>query len=214
MHPHCSSTNKPASPRKTAVKRLLRLLAASDLELAEHSRRSALLAHDLATRMKLSTERLDIVHTAGHLHDVGKIFVPRDILDHPGPLTTDQWAELRHHPRTGYELVRDRVPEEIARIVLTHHERFDGTGYPNAIPGNSIPLEARILQVADAVDAITSVRPYQPAFPVQYAINEMVRCSGTQFDPSVVEAVVELAASPQWRATRFLDLKALDELAV
>jgi HD-GYP domain-containing protein (c-di-GMP phosphodiesterase class II) len=114
----------------------------------------------------------------------------------------------------GYELVRDRVPEEVALIVLTHHERFDGTGYPNAMPGPSIPLEARILHVADAMDAITSVRPYQPAYPLHYAIDEMIRCAGTQFDPSVVEAVVALAEDRQWRTKRFAKLASVGELAV
>jgi HD-GYP domain-containing protein (c-di-GMP phosphodiesterase class II) len=165
--------------------------------------------------MGLPTQQVDRIQAAAELHDVGKLFVPRDILDHPGPLTKEQWTELRHHPRVGYDLVRDRVPEEVALVVLTHHERFDGTGYPNAVAGKHIPFEARILQVADAVDAITSVRPYQPAYPVQYAINEMIRCSGTQFDPSVVEAIVELAGSMQWRALRFRDDAELDaELAV
>lgn len=161
--------------------------------------------------MELPTERCELIFSAAQLHDIGKLFVPREILDHPGSLTKEQWVELRHHPRVGYELVRDRVPEVIALVVLTHHERFDGTGYPNATPGRFIPLEARILQVADAVDAITSVRPYQPAYPVQYAINEMVRCAGTQFDPSVVEAVVALAEDRRWRATRFVEF---DEMAV
>ena len=99
---------------------------------------------------------------------------------------------------TGYQLVRGSVPEDVARIVLAHHERFDGTGYPNAIAGHSTPLEARVLQVADAFDAITSNRPYQPSLPVAYAINELIRWSGTQFDPGVVEATVALAGRAKW----------------
>ena len=164
--------------------------------------------------MGLAAEEVDRIEAAAQLHDVGKLFIPREILDKPGPLSEAQWVELRRHPRMGYELVRERVPEEVARIVLTHHEWFDGTGYPGAISGTAIPLESRILQVADAIDAITSIRPYQPALPVEYAITEMIRCSGTQFDPGAVEAVVSLAGSTSWRTCHFPGQVAIDEVAV
>ena len=114
----------------------------------------------------------------------------------------EEWVELRLHPRIGYELVRDQVPEDIALIVLTHHERYDGGGYPDGLAGAEIPFEARALQVADAFDAITSVRPYQPALPVDYAISELQRYSGSQFDPKAVSAMLRLAAQPGWRARR------------
>lgn len=153
--------------------------------------------------MALPPEHVERIQVSAELHDIGKLFIARSILDQPGPLTDEQWVELRHHPRMGYELVRDRVPAEVSEVVLSHHERFDGTGYPNAVPGAALPLEARILQVADAFDAITSVRPYQPALPFDYALSEMIRCSGTQFDPSVVEAIAALARRPEWRTTRF-----------
>jgi HD-GYP domain-containing protein (c-di-GMP phosphodiesterase class II) len=164
--------------------------------------------------MGLTVAEVERIEVAAQLHDVGKLFIPREILDKPGPLSEPQWVELRRHPRMGYELVRERVPEEVARIVLTHHEWFDGTGYPGAISGTAIPLESRILQVADAVDAITSVRPYQPALPVEYAISEMIRCSGTQFDPGAVEAVVSLASNASWRNSHFPVDGTVEEIAV
>lgn len=162
--------------------------------------------------MCLPAESLERIEAAAHLHDIGKIFVPREILDQPGPLTEAQWEELRHHPRMGYELVLDRVPLEVADIVLTHHERFDGSGYPNAVPGRLISIEARVLQVADAFDAITSTRPYQAALPVDYAISEALRCAGTQFDPDAAAAIVSLAVRPEWCVTRFGAMA--DEIAV
>ncbi len=195
--------------------RLIRFLDATDPELAAHSRRASRLAGDIAAQMSLDPGTVERLRFAARLHDIGKVFIPRDILDEPGPLSEAQWVELRRHPLMGYELVRDRVPAEVARIVLTHHERFDGTGYPNAISAAAIPLEARVLQVADAFDAITSARPYQPALSVDYALSELVRCSGTQFDPSVVEATVAIASRATAMPTQAGDPRSLiDEIAV
>jgi HD-GYP domain-containing protein (c-di-GMP phosphodiesterase class II) len=164
--------------------------------------------------MALPANQVERIQVAAALHDVGKLFIPRDILEQPGPLTAEQWVELRHHPRMGYEMIRDWVPAEVAQVVLTHHERFDGTGYPNAITGTAIPLEARILQVADAVDAITSVRPYKPALSFDYAVDEIDRCSGTQFDPAVAEAFMTLALRPEWRARLTSEaMELVDDLA-
>ena len=195
--------------------RFQRLLMATDPELAAHGKRAGRLARDIAETMSLEPERIQQLESAAALHDIGKIFISREILDKPGPLDAAEWDELRHHPITGYQLVKSSVPNDVARVVLTHHERFDGTGYPNAISAAKIPLEARILQVADAFDAITSTRPYQPAMPVAYALNEMVRWAGTQFDPSVVEAIVALAGRARWVTERFgRDFELVDGIAV
>lgn len=204
-----------ASEEGSLVHRILRLLNGTDPELAAHGQRAAWLASDIARQMTLDADTIGRLGVAAQLHDIGKIMIPRDILDEPGPLSDEQWIELRQHPLIGYEMVRDRVPEEVARIVLTHHERFDGTGYPNAIAAKAIPIEARVLQVADAIDAITSSRPYQQALPIDYALDEMVRCSGTQFDPGVVEATMLLASSTSWISSRFADQELfLEEIAV
>ena len=201
--------------RRTRVKRFLRLLNATDPELAAHGKRTGLLAADIAATMSLDPRRIAGLQRAAEVHDIGKVFISREILDKPGPLDDAEWEELRHHPLMGYQLVQSSLPRQVAQVVLTHHERFDGTGYPSALPGNRIPLDARILQVADAFDAITSTRPYQPAFPVEYALNEMIRCSGSQFDPSVVEATVALATRAKWVTARFGDqLELVDGIAV
>ncbi len=195
--------------------RFQRLLQATDPELAAHGTRTGQLARDIAETMSLEPGRIDLLQMAASLHDIGKIFISREILDKPGPLDEAEWEELRHHPMMGYQLVRTRVPDVVSRVVLTHHERCDGTGYPDAIPARKIPLEARILQVADAFDAITSNRPYQPALPVAYALNEMVRWSGTQFDPSVVEAIISLAGRSKWVMDRFpADVTLVSDIAV
>jgi HD-GYP domain-containing protein (c-di-GMP phosphodiesterase class II) len=143
--------------------------------------------------MGLSHQQIELVDFASQLHDIGKIYISRDILDKPGPLSKEEWAELRRHPRLGFELVEGEVPDLVAQVVITHHERFDGNGYPDGLPGRRIPLEARIIQAADAIDAITSERPYQPALPLEYALSELERYSGSQFDPAVVDAVMTLA---------------------
>lgn len=191
--------------------RLLRLLEATDPELAAHSLRAARLAGDVAEAIGLTPERAQFVRAAAQIHDIGKLFIPRQILDKPGPLNSREWEEMQRHPETGYELVHRHVPAEAARIVLMHHERFDGTGYPNAVSGKRIPLEARVLQVADAFDAITSVRPYQPALPVDYAVSELNRYAGTQFDPEAVHAIVALSRRPEWLARHGLDATQLSE---
>jgi HD-GYP domain-containing protein (c-di-GMP phosphodiesterase class II) len=154
--------------------------------------------------MGLSSECIQTIDAAARLHDIGKLLIPREILDKPGPLNAREWAELQRHPETGYELVRMRVPAAVADVVVTHHERFDGSGYPNGVEGTEIPLEARILQVADAFDAITSERVYQPALSVDYAISELTRCAGTQFDPDAVAAIVALNSQAQWLLDRSL----------
>jgi HD-GYP domain-containing protein (c-di-GMP phosphodiesterase class II) len=182
------------------VDRFERLLTALDPELAAHCARAGAIATDIASFMGLPSERIQLLDIGARLHDIGKIFITRDILDKPGPLDDAEWAELRRHPLMGYELVSDQLPEQVSQIVLTHHERFDGTGYPRGLVGRKTPIEARILQAADALDAITTERPYQPALPVQYALNELLRWAGSQFDPVVVEAVLELDGHDRWEA--------------
>lgn len=197
------------------MQRLLRLLEATDPELAAHGRRAARLASEVASAMGFEPEKIEMIHAAAQLHDVGKLFISRQILDKPGPLNAREWEELRRHPETGYELVNKHVPIEAARIVLTHHEWYDGSGYPNGLSGDRIPPATRLLQVADAFDAITSTRPYQPALPVEYAVSELVRCAGTQFDPYAVRAIVDLSRRPEWLARHGLAHPAMsDEVAV
>lgn len=127
--------------------------------------------------------------TGALLHDVGKIGISDRILLKPGKLTRTEWGEMHKHPAIGYEILKEIKPLTVAReIVYCHHEHHDGCGYPRGLAENAIPIGARIFAVADAFDAITSDRPYQKKRTYAAARKEIQRCSGTQFDPAVVEA--------------------------
>jgi HD-GYP domain-containing protein (c-di-GMP phosphodiesterase class II) len=129
------------------------------------------------------------VRTASLLHDLGKVGVRDAILDKPGPLTPEEWTAMRQHPVTGWKILGPLgfLAEE-ARSVRHHHERFDGGGYPDGLAGNAIPLPARIIAVADAFDAMRTVRPYRPPLPLEKALAELEGNAGKQFDPTVVDA--------------------------
>ena len=166
----------------------------TDPGLAAHGSRVADLAGAIGRRMDLSQERLRRLKVACTLHDIGKIDVDQAVLFKPGPLESSEWEEIRRHPELGFDMVRGLVHPEIADTVLAHHERFDGLGYPYGRSGTEIPLLARILTVADAFDAITSDRCYQPALPVDFALEEISLHAATQFDPEVVDTLENIAS--------------------
>ena len=127
------------------------------------------------------------------LHDIGKIFTPKEILYKPGPLTDEEWVVMRRHPVDGAEILEQIANlEEMAQNVRYHHERYDGSGYPDGLKGDRIPIGARIAAVVDAFDAMITDRPYRKAIPIEQAIEELKRNRGTQFDPKVVDAVIAL----------------------
>ncbi|MGQ9572746.1 MAG: HD-GYP domain-containing protein [Dehalococcoidia bacterium] len=161
-----------------------------------HSRRVAKFSLVIARQLKISGDRLTDLERAAILHDIGKMAIADAILSKPGPLTEAEWQEMRKHPIVGYQIVRN-VPflDGAAEIILSHHERYDGGGYPRGLKGDEIPLEARIFAVADAYDAMTSDRPYRQARPPDYALEEIRRNMGRQFDPNAVAAF--LAAQRQ-----------------
>jgi len=133
------------------------------------------------------------------LHDVGKIGVPDAILRKPGKLTPEEWVEMRKHPDIGYRILEGIAFLETARqIVLSHQERYDGRGYPRALKGKAIPLGARIFAVVDTLDAMTSDRPYRRALPYEAARDEIIKYSGTQFDPDVVKIFLEISDG-EWK---------------
>jgi HD-GYP domain-containing protein (c-di-GMP phosphodiesterase class II) len=137
----------------------------------------------------LAGEALIHVGRGALLHDVGKIGVPDSILLKPDKLLPQEWIEMKKHPGIGYEILKEiKFLSPAAEIVLTHQERWDGKGYPNGLTGKEIPLGSRIFAVVDTLDAMTSDRPYRKALSFQVALEEINRCSGTQFDPLVVEA--------------------------
>jgi len=160
---------------------------------AGHQRRVADLACAIARKMGINGQRIEALHTAGILHDIGKMHIPAEILSKPGRLTEVEMALVRTHCQAGYEIVRN-IPfsAPIAQILLQHHERMDGSGYPHGIKGEDILLEARILGVADVVEALASHRPYRPALGSARALQEIMANSGTLYDPEVVEACRQL----------------------
>ncbi len=163
-------------------------------DLAGHGFRVAAVALELGEHLGLQEGLLDRLRVAAMLHDVGKVHVDEAIIAKPGPLDAEEWRQMRRHPQLGFAMTAGIFHPEIAETILTHHERFDGTGYPHGRGGPAIPYTARILLAADAYDAITSDRSYQPAMPSSFALAEIERHAGTQFDPGVVEALLDLAA--------------------
>ena len=172
----------------SAVLLLAGALDLRDASTAEHSRTVARLAEVTARTLGLEPARVERIRTAGALHDLGKIAVPDAILRKEGGLTDAEWAEIRRHPEVGAQILQHAGLDDIATWVLGHHERMDGRGYPFGVPGDRIPLEARVLSVADAFEAMTADRPYRRAMPVGEALAELRRCAGSQFDPLVVDA--------------------------
>jgi len=163
-------------------------------DLHGHVHRVSDLAVDLGTGLGLVDDDLDRLALAGVLHDVGKIHLDPGILGKPGPLTEEEFELMRRHPEMGFAMTRNRLDRKVSEAILYHHERFDGRGYPFGLEGEGIPILSRIVLVADAFDAMTSVRAYQPALPVDYAVSEIRDNAGTQFDPQVVDIFLELAA--------------------
>lgn len=162
-------------------------------DLHGHVHRVSNLAVNLGSGLDLPSEDLDRLALAGMLHDVGKIHLDPGILGKPGPLSDEEVELMRRHPEMGFAMTRNRVDPKIAEAILYHHERYDGRGYPFGLDADNIPIMSRIVLVADAFDAMTSVRAYQPALPTEFAVQEIRNNAGTQFDPQVVDIFLELA---------------------
>jgi putative nucleotidyltransferase with HDIG domain len=161
---------------------------------ARHSRAIAVLSRGLARSLGLDETAARRAYLAGMFHDLGKIELAESLLRKPGPLDAGEWAQMASHAERGAELV-DRIGgmRDVAAIVASHHERWDGVGYPNKIAGETIPVEARIVSASDAFVTMTSERPFRSALPVTGALTELIRHAGSGFDPAVVGALLELA---------------------
>lgn len=164
-------------------------------ETEEHAERIAELSSRIGSKMNLQQRQLDELHLFSMLHDIGKIGIRDQILKKPAKLTEEEWSEMRKHPEIGYRIAMS-APElsTVAEYILTHHERWDGTGYPRGLKGMDIPLLSRILSVADAYDAMTEDRVYHKGMPKEQAIEEICRNAGAQFDPAIVEVFQEVIA--------------------
>ena len=166
-------------------------LEARDPYLVGHSSRVTTFAESLALMLGWRGERIDALRLGGSLHDVGKIAVNASVLRKAGPLTDTEFEQIQRHPAAGAQLIQGVADFSPALpYVLHHHERWDGGGYPHGLAGEEIPVEARLLGVADAFDAMTSARPYRPALTVDAALGELHRCAGTQFDPDLAARFV------------------------
>jgi diguanylate cyclase (GGDEF)-like protein len=188
--------DRRSSTTRQARDVLLQVLHEREPGLGDHLNGVSKLALSVATRLKLEGEERDEVVRAAELHDIGKMAIPDMVLRKPGPLNEEEWAFVRQHTIIG-ERILAVAPAllPIAKLVRASHERFDGSGYPDGLAGDAIPLGARIVAVCDAFFAMTSVRPYRPAISHEHALAELRACAGTQFDPNVVAAFCAEIAS-------------------
>ena len=177
--------------RFRAAASLARAVDARDVYTGSHSQRVAELAARTARRLGLPDEEVELTRLAASLHDLGKLAIPEEILRKPGPLTEPERIVLERHPQIGFRMLESLGVDPVADWVLHHHERWDGSGYPDGLPGEQIPLGARIIFVADAYDAMISERVYRRRVSPDEAITELDRCAGTQFDPDVVTALAQ-----------------------
>jgi len=160
---------------------------------AGHQRRVAELAVKIATKMGLPPQQILGLRTASTLHDIGKLYVPSEIISKPAPLSQAEYAIIQEHPKLGWEVLKKiDFPWPVAEIVYQHHERLDGSGYPRGLKGHDILLETRILMVADAVDALSTDRPYRLAVDRLVALQKIIKEKGKLVDAQVVDACVQL----------------------
>jgi len=179
--------HRSSSVRSQMVNTLLITLDEKDQISGGHAKRLQKLCLELGRRAGLNTRQLSDLALFAQVHDLGKVGIPDSILFKPGPLSEDEWKVMRLHPEKGYRIaVSSPDLSSVADLILRHHERWDGSGYPLGIKGKEIPIECRILSIVDAFDAMTNDRPYSKARSSQEAIEEIIRCSGTQFDPELV----------------------------
>jgi HD-GYP domain-containing protein (c-di-GMP phosphodiesterase class II) len=178
------------------VEAIAALYEKRDPYTAGHQRRVAQLACAIARKMGLPDEQIYGIRIIGVVHDIGKIAVPGDILSKPGRLSTEELSIIKTHPQVAYDVLKNlEFPWPVAETILQHHERLDGSGYPNGISGEAIILEARILCVADVVESMVSHRPYRPALGMERALREIVRNKGVLYDPTVADACSKLSSN-------------------
>jgi PAS domain S-box-containing protein/putative nucleotidyltransferase with HDIG domain len=189
---------------RRALEATIQALAAAvemrDPYTAGHQRRVTDLACSIAKEMGLPQERMEAIQMAGIIHDIGKILVPSEILSKPGKLSDAAFNMIKTHPQAGYDILKSiEFPFPVAQIVLQHHERMDGSGYPAGLTGKKILLEARILAVADVVEAMASHRPYRPVLGLNKALEEITKNKGTLYDSQAVDAFLRLFERGEFR---------------
>ncbi|MBQ9947765.1 MAG: HD-GYP domain-containing protein [Oscillospiraceae bacterium] len=167
-------------------------LDARDPYTGNHSRRVSDMACLLCGKLGAAAEETQEIHIAAHLHDIGKIGIPDSVLRKEGRLNDEEWQQMKQHPQIGADILKGCGGfARISAIILHHHERFDGKGYPFGARGEEIPFGARVIAVCDSIDAMASTRSYRKAMPLDTVRAEIERCSGTMYDPAVVRAALE-----------------------
>lgn len=175
------------------------ILEDKDVYTARHQKKVAYLACKIAAKLRMDKNRLENLYIAAMLHDIGKIGIPSAILSKPDKLSDSEYDLIKSHVQISYDIVRSfNLPKPVAEIVLQHHEKIDGSGYPNGRKGNEILLEAKIISVADVIEAITAKRPYKSAMDIHFALEEIKKYSGTYYDPQVVEICTVLCNENSW----------------
>lgn len=175
------------------VQAIAMVVEARDPYTAGHQRRVAHLAQAIAVEMGLESDRIEGLHVAASIHDIGKISVPAEILSKPTKLTLIEMSLIKIHPQTGYDILKEvEFPWPVAQMVFQHHERMDGSGYPRGLKGEEILPEARILMIADIIEAIASHRPYRPALGLDAALEEIARGKGALYDPDAADTCLTL----------------------
>ncbi len=178
---------------------------------AGHQNRVANLSSLIAEKLKLSESQIKGLRLGATIHDIGKIYIPAEILNRPGKLTAAEFEMIKSHPEVGFDIVKNiTFPWPVAEMILQHHERLDGSGYPKGLKGNEIILEAQILTVADVVEAITAHRPYRASFSLDVAIDEIKKHSGIYYSPDVVEACLEIVESTDFNLELLGGVSSLD----
>ncbi len=188
------SLEKMSRVLNETVEALASAVETRDMYTASHQRRVASLACAIAEKMgSINPEQMQGIRTAAVLHDIGKLYVPFELLNKPDRLTDIEFALIKNHPQIGYDILRNiEFPRPVARIVQQHHERLDGSGYPAGLQGDSILLEAKIIAVADVVEAISSHRPYRPGKGIKAALEEISTGRGRFYDPIAVDVCLDL----------------------
>ena len=175
------------------VKTMSKIVETRDPYTSGHEAKVAIISCKIAEEMRLSKEQIEAIHIAATLHDIGKISVPSEILTKPGRLSDLEMEIIKTHCRVAYDILKTiKFPYPVADIILQHHERMNGSGYPQGLKGESILLEARIIGTADVIDAMASHRPYRPALGVDVAMEEIVNCKGKLYDSAVVDICVSI----------------------
>lgn len=193
---------------KDTLMRLARVGEYRDTDTARHLLRMSRYSRALADAIGLPEDEAELIELAAPLHDIGKIGIPDSILRKNGPLSDEELAIMRQHPKIGHDILEDSPSKYLrlgGEIALAHHERYDGSGYPFGISGQDIPLSARIVAIADVFDALTSVRPYKSAWSIESAMQYLLKESGRHFDPALVKVMLTLEASVEKIQAEYAD---------